>query len=259
VIDLHCHLLHELDDGPASIDDSLALARAALEAGVDVIVATPHVREDFPFALGEIGARARELEAALSREAIPVRVVKGAEVAISRVPALEDHDLPSLCLGDGSYMLVESPYTHATRVLEETLFGLQVQGFRPVLAHPERCPSFQEDPARLTELVERGILCSVTASSMVGRFGGTVRKFTTLLFAEGLVHNVASDAHDLVRRSIDLREGFEALDADLPGLLEQARWYTVAVPEAIINGDELPTAPQPGRPRAKGWRRFLRG
>jgi protein-tyrosine phosphatase len=154
-------------------------------------------------------------------------------------------------------MLVESPYTHATRVLEETLFGLQVQGFRPVLAHPERCPSFQEDPARLAELVERGVFCSVTASSMIGRFGGLVRKFTTLLFAEGLVHNVASDAHDLVRRSVDLRAGFEALDADLPGLAEQASWFTSAVPEAILGGGVLP-APQTVPRRSKRLRRFFR-
>jgi protein-tyrosine phosphatase len=259
VIDLHCHLLHGLDDGPATLEESLALARAASAAGVDVVVATPHIREDYPFALGEIGARARELEAALTREAIAIRVVEGAEVAISRVPAIDEHDLPSLCLGNGPYMLVESPYTHATRVLEETLFGLQVQGFRPVLAHPERCPSFQQDPARLTELVERGVFCSVTASSMVGLFGGTVRKFTALLFAEGLVHNVASDAHDLVRRSIDLRAGFEALDRDLPGLLEQAPWFTSAVPEAMLGGGVLPPAPQTLPQRSKGLRRLFRG
>jgi protein-tyrosine phosphatase len=95
------------------------------------------------------------------------------------------------------------------------------------------------------------MLCSVTASSMMGRFGKTVRRFTTTLFSERLVHNVASDAHDPVRRSIDLRGGFIALERELPGLLEQATWFTIAAPAAVVAGEDLPLlAPlQPKRRR----------
>jgi protein-tyrosine phosphatase len=251
-------MLPGLDDGPATLDESLELARAAKAAGIEVTVATPHIREDYPFDPALIGVRARELNQALGEAGVGLRVVEGAEVAISRVRDLADETLQSLCLGGGPYMLVETPYTHATNILEETLFDLQVRGFRPVLAHPERGPSFQQDPDRLARIVERGVLCSVTAASMMGTFGGTVRSFTAQLFSKRLVHNVASDAHDPVRRSIDLLGGFQVLERELPGLLEQARWFTAEVPEAIINGDELPPAPELGRLRAKGWRRLLR-
>jgi protein-tyrosine phosphatase len=258
VIDLHCHILPGLDDGAATLEESVTLARAFQQVGIDVVVATPHIREDYPFDPAEIGPRARGLEEALAGEGIELRVVAGAEVAISMVRNLSDEILPTLCLGDGPYMLVESPYTYATNVLEETLFDLQVRGFHPVLAHPERAPSFQQDLDRLVQLVERGVLCSVTAASMMGTFGRTVRHFTAQLFQRGLVHNVASDAHDPTRRPIDLHGGFEALDRELPGVVDQARWCTVEVPEAILGGGELPPMPEPGRPRAKGWLRLLR-
>jgi protein-tyrosine phosphatase len=259
LIDLHCHLLPGLDDGPATIDESLALARAARESGIEAIVATPHIREDYPFDPAEIPLRARELEQALREAGIAIRVVEGAEVAITRVPDLDQATLRVLCLGDGPYMLVESPYTYATTVLEETVFDLQVRGFRPVLAHPERAPSFQQEPDRLARLVERGVLCSVTAASMTGAFGGTVKKFTALIFSRGLVHNVASDAHDAVRRPVDLRGGFESLDKELPGLAVQVDWFTQLVPEAITTGQEVPAAPGLPQRRARGWRRLRRG
>jgi protein-tyrosine phosphatase len=259
LIDLHCHLLPGLDDGPATIEESLALARAASETGIDAIVATPHIREDYPFDPAEIALRARELEQAFREAGIPLRVVEGAEVAITKVPDLDQATLSTLCLGDGPYMLVESPYTYATTVLEETVFDLQVQGFRPVLAHPERAPSFQQEPDRLVGLVERGVLCSVTAASMMGTFGRTVQRFTAVIFSQGLVHNVASDAHDPVRRPIDLVGGFERLEGSVPGVAQLARWCTVNVPEAILIGAELPAAPDWQKPRRGRFRKLFRG
>lgn len=255
MIDLHCHILPGLDDGAATIEDSVALARAAQAVGIEGIVATPHIREDFPFDPALIGVRVAEVQDALAASGVEVQVVAGAEVAISSVRDLGEEILPTLCLGAGEYVLVESPYTHATNMLEDTIFDLQVQGFRVVLAHPERCPSFQQDPDRLAQLVERNVLCSVTAASMMGVFGGTVRRFTAALFRRGLVHNVASDAHDTKRRPVDLLGGFQSLERELPGLLERAFWFTRAVPEAIMNGWDLPLPPEPPRGQGRRWRR----
>jgi protein-tyrosine phosphatase len=258
VIDLHCHILHGLDDGPATLEESVVLGRAARESGIEAVVATPHIREDYPFDPSLIDLRARELVKALDDADVGLQLITGGEVAISRVPDLDDETLQSLCLGDGPYLLVESPYTYATTVLEETVFDLQIRGFRPVLAHPERAPSFQQDLERLVGLVDRGVLCSVTAASMAGAFGGTVRRFTASLFAKRLVHNVASDAHDPVRRTIDLLAGFSVLDRELPGLSDQARWFTVTVPAAIVEGmaaPALPEAAHQGEPRRRWFRR----
>ena len=97
---------------------------------------------------------------------------------------------------------------------------VQARGFKPLLAHPERCPIFQHDPDRLQRLVNSGVLCSITAASMAGGFGTTVRRFTLELLHDGLVHDVASDAHDHLHRPPDLLAGFESAETEIPGIVE---------------------------------------
>jgi protein-tyrosine phosphatase len=240
------------------MEGSLALARAARRAGTGTLVATPHVRDDYPFPLGAIDERVDETNAALDRAGVDVRVERGAEVAITKVTEFDDDELRSLCLGSGTYLLVESPYTYAPELLEKVLFDLQARGFRPILAHPERSPSFLSDFVRLARIVDKGVLCSVTALSMSGGFGDAIQSFTSRLFTEGLVHDVASDAHDTSRRPPGLGNGFERLEKELPGLTDQVRWYTVEAPQAILAGSELPPPPEPLAPPEKGLRRLLK-
>jgi protein-tyrosine phosphatase len=255
VIDLHCHILPGLDDGPPNLDASVALARLAAADGTRTIVATPHVREDYPFAIEQIATLTEQVNQRLATEGVALDVKAGAEVAMSLLSQIDDDTLGKLCLGDGtSALLVESPYQQATDTLEDTLFNLQLRGFKPVLAHPERSPSFMRSPERLEKLVERGMLCSVTAASMAGRFGRTVQRATRTLFERGLVHDVASDAHDIMRRAPGLTAGFRLLDRDVPGLLAHMQWYTEAAPAAILAGEALPQRPKL-EPAPRRWLR----
>jgi protein-tyrosine phosphatase len=259
VIDLHCHILPGLDDGPVSLDQSLAMARAAQDEGILTSVATPHVRDDYPFELREIAVRTGELRRSLAEARIELRLTTGAEIALSKLPELDRETLGELCLGAGDYVLVESPYTYATDSLENMLFDLQLVGLHPILAHPERCPSFLTDIDRLTRLVDRGALCSITSASMAGRFGQVIQGFTVAMLTGGLVHNVASDAHDHSYRAPTLRAGFERLETQLPGILDQAVWFTSEVPEAILAGHELPAPPPRLRQRRTGrWKPIRR-
>lgn len=258
MIDLHSHVLPGLDDGPLDLEGSVALAGLAAERGTRTLVATPHIRDDHPFSLAEIPRRAEVLRTALSEAGEDIEILTGGEVGIAKAIDLDDDTLSSLCLGSGSYLLVESPYTHAPELLENVLFDLQTRGFRPILAHPERAPSFLTDLPRLQRIVERGVLCSVTALSMAGGFGPPVRRFAAQLFEEGLVHDVASDAHDGQRRPPGLREGFHHLEPVLPGLSEQADWFTVDAPRAILAGDDLSPAPPSPRAVRRGLGRLLR-
>jgi len=114
------------------------------------------------------------------------------------------------------------------------------------------------DFVRLQRMIEQGVLASVTALSMSGQFGRTVQRFTARLFAAGLVHNVASDAHDVERRPPGLAEGFQRLDSELPGLADQAHWFTQDAPEAILAGRPLPAAPARVLPSPTGLRGLLR-
>jgi protein-tyrosine phosphatase len=243
VIDLHCHILPGLDDGPANLDFSLSMARAAVEAGTQLIVATPHIRADFDVDPAEIEPRVDLFNDRLQRERLPLRVLPGAEIGWASASDLDDAQLARLSLGSGRRILLESPYGKRPVDLEGIVAGLADRGFQVVLAHPERCPLFQRDPERLRKLVAGGALCSITAGSMQGSFGDTVRTFTIEMLRGGLVHDVASDAHDHIHRPPALVDGFEDMKVDLPGIERHAPWYTVTSPVAILAGNPIPAAP----------------
>jgi protein-tyrosine phosphatase len=257
VIDLHCHILPGLDDGPSNLDFSLSMARVAVEAGTQMIVATPHIRADFNVDPNEIEPRVDLFNDRLQRERLPLRVLPGAEIGWANAGDLDDVQLARLSLGTGKRVLLESPYGRKPVDLESIIAGLAGRGFQAVLAHPERCPLFQRDIERLRKIVAKGTLCSITAGSMQGRFGETVRAFTVQMLREGLVHDVASDAHDHIHRPPGLVEGFDRVKDEIPGIERCTAWYTVTSPVAILAGNPLPKAPefQPAPPSR--LRRFL--
>jgi protein-tyrosine phosphatase len=244
VIDLHSHVLPGIDDGPPTLEGSLALARAAAAGGTRTLAATPHIDHRHGVDPAELPGRVRQVSDALRAEGIPLTLVAGGEIALSRSPDLTDEELRSLCLGSGSFLLVESPHVPTGGGLEPALFDLQVRGFRVLLAHPERSPVFLRDRERLRQLVSHGAMCSITAGSIAGRFGRTVRAYALELLREGLVHDVASDSHDDTRRPPELRDCFAGADRDLPGLSGQAQWLGHDAPAAILAGRELPPRPE---------------
>jgi protein-tyrosine phosphatase len=188
---------------------------------------------------------------------MPLRVLPGAEIGWASASDLDDIQLARLSLGSGGRVLLESPYGKKPVDLEGIIAGLAARGFQAVLAHPERCPLFQRDPARLRKLVAGGTLCSITAGSMLGSFGDTVRTFTIEMLRDGLVHDVASDAHDHIHRPPALVDGFEDVKAELPGIERHAAWYTVTSPVAILAGNPIPKAPEISAPAPSRFKRLL--
>jgi protein-tyrosine phosphatase len=253
VIDLHCHVLPGIDDGPETIGGSLALARAAAAAGVRTLVATPHVSWRYPNDADTIIGLVDELDERLAAEGVPLEMRTGAEVALTQLAEIEPSQLSRLRLGGGEWLLVEPPFTSVATMLDAILHDLQRRGDRILLAHPERCAAFHRDPGMLSTIIRGGILTSITAGSLVGRFGGPARRFALKLVQEGMVHNVASDAHDLAGRPPGM-----AAELAQAGLAPLAEWLTEAVPAAILNGQEIPARPplrRSGVGSARRWRR----
>ena len=222
-----------------------------------MMVATPHVSFEYELDPADVGRLVGELNLVLARHEVPLAVLPGGEIALTRLAALDAPALRTLSLGAGPYLLVETPYAGAAPFLEEVLFDLDLRGFRTILAHPERCAMFENDRDRLARLVERGVLCSVNSGSMAGQFGRRARDFVVHLFREGLVHNVATDTHDDDVRRAELRWGFERLEDELPGISEQASWFTEAAPTAIVSGAPFPRRPDPPKPK-RPWLRARR-
>lgn len=262
MIDLHCHVLPGIDDGPATVEGSLEIARLAAAGGTTVLVATPHVSWRYRNDAATIAERVAALNERLASEEVltadgrVLEVRAGAEVALTLIPELDDGQLAALGLGGGPWLLVEPPFTPVAPNLEAILLELQRAGHRVVLAHPERCPAFQRDPAALERLVRAGLLTSVTAGSLGGRFGGEARRLALVLAREGLLHNVASDAHDAVNRTPEI-----AAELERVGLAPLEPWLTGAVPAAILDGGEVPPAPVEAattlEPARRGWWRSL--
>ncbi len=252
MIDLHCHVLPGIDDGPEILEESVVMARAAARAGTRILLATPHVSHSYPNDAEKIAARVATVRERLGSEDFELDVRAGAEIALSRALEMETDELARLSLGGGPWLLVEPPFSPASRELEVRFGRVGERGCRILIAHPERCPAFQRDPSGLRTLVDAGFLCSLTAGSLVGRFGEDVRRFALSLLRDGLAHNVASDAHDLYARPPGM---LEAIEQSGSGAL--AAWLTREVPAAILAGEDIPPRPEVDLPeieRARRWR-----
>ncbi|HSZ14925.1 MAG TPA: CpsB/CapC family capsule biosynthesis tyrosine phosphatase [Solirubrobacteraceae bacterium] len=252
MIDLHCHVLPGIDDGPETIEDSLALVRVAVAAGIETIVATPHVNARTPNDAATIARLVGELNVRLADERLALTVRPGAEIAITQLSEIEPGELARLGLGGGRWLLVEPPFSQVAPGLQEMIVQLLRDGHRVVLAHPERCPALHRDRSVVGRLVDAGVLMSITAGSLVGRFGGDVRRYALELAREGLIHNVTSDAHDPVKRPPGLAEPLRQA-----GLEPLTEWLTQLVPAAILGDEEIPPRPAAARSGgARGVRRW---
>lgn len=253
MIDLHCHVLPAIDDGPEALGDALTLAEAQVRAGVAVVAATPHVSDRYRTESWRVARGVEELRTALDRAAIPLQLVAGAEVDVVSAIELEDEELRALTLGGGRWLLLEAPLAgHAP--LEEIVLRLQSRGISILLAHPERSPQLQRDPTMLLRLVRSGVRTQVTASALTGDFGRTVRRFADQLVSDGLVHIVASDAHDAVGRPPALREPLERA-----GLGEWATLLCDEHPAAVLADGQLPETVELRRRGGGLLRRLRRG
>lgn len=244
MIDLHSHVLPGIDDGAATIEESLEIARAAVADGITVLTATPHVREDYPTTAATMERLLGDVQAAVAAAGIPLRVVGGGELSLEMASALPFEEVRRFGLaGNPGYVLVETPYRGWPLEIEQRLFELRTNGIVPVLAHPERNGEVQAHPERLERLVAAGTLVQVTAASLDGRLGRRARACGLDLVGRGFAQLLASDAHAATVREIGMSAAAAAV-----GDRELADWLTVGVPGAILRGEPLPPRPQ-GRPR----------
>jgi protein-tyrosine phosphatase len=252
VIDLHCHILPGIDDGPDDLAGSVAMAREHVARGTTTVVATPHVSWDHPNTAEIVAAGVADVNAALRAEGVPLEVLAGAEVALTRAVDMTAEQLADLRLGNGPWLLLEAPISVDSPGIEGLVGIVQSRGVRVLLAHPERCASFHTDPELLERLVAGGCLAQVTAGALNGFFGRTVQAAARRYVDAGLVHVVASDSHDAAHRVPGMRDDMEAA-----GYAPLTDWMASDVPRAMLDGVPVPPRPafEPSRPkRRRFWR-----
>ena len=196
MIDIHCHILPNIDDGPSSWSISLNMCRQASEDGVKTIVATPHtlngIYDNNPESIEE---KVKILNQKLKEKNIPLQILPGSEVHLSAdiIERLKKQNI--MTLNNTKYLLLEFPADQIPHQTEEILFRIQIMGIIPIFSHVERNLEFQRKPESLANLIQKGALAQLTAASLCGIFGSPTRKFAQELLANGLIYCIASDAH----------------------------------------------------------------
>ncbi|HZU60226.1 MAG TPA: CpsB/CapC family capsule biosynthesis tyrosine phosphatase [Solirubrobacteraceae bacterium] len=249
-VDIHSHLLPGIDDGPTGLPDSVRMAKAAAEAGIGTMAATPHLRSDFPEVhVEELAARCQGLREELAWAEVPLRVVSGAEVSLLWALDADDESLRLATYGQrGTDVLIETP--HDVTGLERLIGSVLARGLRVTLGHPERSHALQGDPERIAALREQGVLIQINADALLARRRSPVRNLAERLCRDGLADVIASDGHRAASwRPVTVLPAAVAVAEGLVGPA-RAHWMASEAPEAIVEGRVLPAAPDiPATPR----------
>jgi protein-tyrosine phosphatase len=253
MVDLHCHILFGLDDGPKLLDDSLAMAEDAIADGITHVVATPHCSSQFLFDFANVQAKRDELAEKLQGR---LKLATGCDFHLNHenLLAIRKHSEP-FCINQKDYLLVEFNEFSIPPAVDQTLHELQLAGLRPVITHPERNPILRSQPDRLTQWVRLGCFAQITAGSLSGVFGPGAKEDAWSWMTRGLIHFVSSDAHNTARRPLKLRFAYDSIAQQLGD--ETARALLIENPLAAFNGDPLPYVPEIEEQQHRKRKRFL--
>ncbi|WP_137602035.1 tyrosine-protein phosphatase [Paucilactobacillus nenjiangensis] len=236
MIDLHCHLLPGIDDGSKNMETSLRLAKEAVENGITHALLTPHhMNGVYINHKSDVIQLTEKFQKAINEAGIGLTVFPGQEVRINGdlLQALDDNDI--LFADDGNrYLMLEFPDDDVPTYTTDMIYQLQMRGIVPIIVHPERNTKIMKHPEIMYQLLEKGCLSQITASSYVGTFGEKVETFSKQLISTGQAYVFASDTHDLPGRKYEMKEAFEKMKSEFGESL--ANEYKENA-KFIINGD----------------------
>lgn len=237
MIDIHNHLLVGADDGPVTELDALDLLHQAQENGITDIIVTPHhCSGDFINHRSKILTEMEDLKNIINKNNIDINVYPGQEIRINGDLVDELELSMNLSLNHSSYVLIEFPFTEVPNYAEKLFFDLQMKGYTPVIAHPERCRPLKDNPEKLYDFIEKGAIAQVTATSVAGKLGEGLQKTSIKMLENNLIHIVGSDAHHAENRPFMLREAYEIIEAELGTSHVEYLKYNA---EAILQNKEV--------------------
>jgi protein-tyrosine phosphatase len=238
MVDLHCHLLPGIDDGPGTLDEALALVDHAVAAGIARSVVTPHILPGrYENTIAGIRAATERFRSELSARRIPLEIGYAAEVRIGPdVLELADAgELPILGTVDGyGIVLLEFPDSHILPGSARLVAAMLERKLRPLIAHPERNKDVMHDVEKIAPFVQSGCWLQLTAGSVTGVFGPRCLEVSRQLLLRGWVTVLASDAHNMVAREPELEPGRRAAEKIVG---ESASWLLVRDTPAQITAN----------------------
>lgn len=271
MLDLHCHMLPAIDDGAQDLDTALEMARTAVADGINLVACTPHIYPGlYENRAGDILAAVDTFRERLQEAGISLEITFGADIQL--IPELlynlDGRSFPTL---HGSrYFLFEPPHHVAPLHFSELLFDVLSGGYVPIITHPERLTWLDDDHYHwFVDAVRCGAWLQLTSGSVVGRFGRGPRYWAERMLDDGIVHILATDAHDTEHRPPFLAEGRDAAAAWVGS--EEAQRLVVGRPQLVVDDQSTDTLPLPpgltgqascsamGLQTHKGWLRRLLG
>jgi len=239
MIDLHCHILPDLDDGAGDWGQAVDMARIACGDGITDVVCTPHwVPGKYDNTRPVIMEQVETLRRILAKASIPLKIHAGMELRLDITIPGRIRSGELLTVADrGVYALIELPDESLPDHLDEFFWNLAMQRIKPIISHVERNAVFRDDPRRLFRLVVKGCLAQITAASLVGIFTSEVREFAAFLLEHRLAHILVTDSHGLRMRKPILSEGLAAATAIVGE--KAARRLVYDIPQRIINGQYI--------------------
>ena len=240
MVDLHCHILPGLDDGPENMELSLEMAESAIAEGITHVVGTPHSNDEYHFDFAQVQEVRRQLQERIGDR---LTLATGCDFHLNpeNLDALRT-DAPRVCINQRDYLLVEFNEYSIPPAMDQTLHEIQLLGLRPVITHPERNAILRAQRERLDKWVRLGCYVQVTAGSLTGFFGPGAQKDAWRWIADGLVHIVASDGHNMRGRPLKLRGAYDVVCEQFGE--EKARALFLENPMAAFEGRELPHVPE---------------
>jgi protein-tyrosine phosphatase len=259
MVDIHCHILPQLDDGAKSLDEALEMAEMAIEDGITHVVATPHANSEYRFNFETVREKRNELQAKIGSR---LQLATGCDFHLN----VENLEAIRACptnysINQKRYLLVEFADFAIPPKAEEALHSLQLLGLSPIITHPERNRLIRSQPQRLWGWLRQGCYIQVTAQSLLGVWGESTKRQVEEWLDQKIVHFFASDAHNTGQRPLHLGEAFRVVEARWGKSLAESLFHEN--PLAALEGRDLTYLPgltsEPDRlgPPVRRRKRFI--
>ena len=240
MIDIHNHVLPNIDDGSKSIEMSLNMLKCAHEQGITDVVNTVHFQHplflDIDHSLENYERITKSLQSKLDEYEIPIKIHLGSEVFYYE-NLLKISNKPLTTMGNGKYMLIEFSPKNIPNSQKQTLFNLKMSGITPIIAHPERYKLVQENFSIVYDWINAGCLIQVDSGSILGLMGDKAKKSSHLIIQESCCHILASDAHNDTNRNFTLKEAYSYVKTVMGE--KKADLLVNEHPFSIIRGESL--------------------
>ena len=209
MIDIHCHILPNVDDGSESLEESIAMAKIAESEGITKIVNTSHCHFDFKYKKGnELKLELEKFNQALKEENINIEVLLGNELYYTSDLIERFDELDFFSMNNSKYILMEFSPINFPKNIEDVIYEIKIRGYIPIIAHAERYKQVQEDVNIVLDCIEEGALIQVNASSILGKNGEKAEDTSKKLLDNNMVHFVATDAHSSNRRRPLIKDSY---------------------------------------------------